>query len=110
MRRGEIWLVALDPTLGHEQRGRGPVLIVSPETFNRVTEVPIVVPITSGGKFARAAGFNVSLEEADTRTKGIVRCDQPGAIDLAARRGKKLEVIPGGIMEEVLAKLRTIFD
>ena len=37
MKRGEIWLVSLDPTLGHEQKGRRPVLIVSPEAFNRVT-------------------------------------------------------------------------
>ena len=43
MKRGEIWLVALDPTQGHEQKGRCPVLIVSPEAFNRVTKVPIVL-------------------------------------------------------------------
>ena len=37
-KRGEIWLVSLDPTSGHEQRGRRPVLIVSPEAFNRDNE------------------------------------------------------------------------
>ena len=62
MRRGEIWLVGLDPTQGHEQKGRRPVLIVSPEAFNRVTKVPVVLPITSGGNFARTAGFAVALE------------------------------------------------
>ena len=41
MKRGEIWLVGLDPTRGHEQRGRRPVLIVSPEAFNRVLEKTI---------------------------------------------------------------------
>jgi mRNA-degrading endonuclease toxin of MazEF toxin-antitoxin module len=35
MKRGEIWLVSLDPASGHEQKGRRPVLIVSPEAFNR---------------------------------------------------------------------------
>ena len=44
MKRGEIWLVGLDPTQGHEQKGRRPVLIVSPEAFNRVTKVPVVLP------------------------------------------------------------------
>ena len=78
MRRGEIWLVGLDPTQGHEQKGRRPVLIVSPEAFNRVTKVPVVLPITSGGNFARTAGFAVTLEGAGTKTTGIVRCDQPG--------------------------------
>ena len=35
MERGEIWMVSLDPTLGHEQRGHRPVLLVTPGTFNR---------------------------------------------------------------------------
>ncbi len=61
MERGEIWLVSLDPTAGHEQQGTRPVLIVTPAAFNRVTRLPVVVPVTSGGNFARTAGFAVSL-------------------------------------------------
>ena len=85
MERGEIWLVALDPAEGREQKGRRPVLIVSPQSFNRVTKVPMVLPITSRGKFARMAGFAVLLTGAGTKTTGIVRCDQPRALDLGAR-------------------------
>ncbi len=110
MKRGEIWLVSLDPTAGHEQKGRRPVLIVSPEAFNRVTKVPIVVLITSGGNFARTAGFAVSLAGVGTKTSGIVRCDQPRALDLATRGGKKLESVPDAITDEVLAKLAPIFE
>ena len=110
MKRGEIWLVGLDPTQGHEQKGRRPVLIVSPETFNRVTKVPVVVPVTSGGNFARTAGFAVTLQGAGTKTTGIVRCHQPRALDLGARGGKRLESIPDAIMDQVLAKLAPIFD
>ncbi len=110
MNRGEIWLVSLDPTSGHEQKGRRPVLIVSPEAFNRVTKVPVVLPITSGGSFARTAGFAVTLEGAGTKTTGIVRCDQPRALDLAARSGRKLENVPDAIVEEVLAKVAVIFE
>jgi mRNA-degrading endonuclease toxin of MazEF toxin-antitoxin module len=110
MKRGEIWLVGLDPTSGHEQKGRRPVLIVSPEAFNQVTRVPVVLPITSGGNFARMAGFAVPLTGAGTKTSGIVRCDQPRALDLAARGGKKLESIPEAIMGEVLARVAAIFE
>ena len=110
MKRGEIWLVSLDPTSGHEQRGRRPVLIVSPEAFNRITKVPIVLPITSGGNFARMAGFAVSLTGAGIKTTGVIRCDQPRALDLAARGGRKLESIPDAIMVEVLARLSPIFE
>ena len=110
MKRGEIWFVSLNPTSGHEQRGRLPVLIVSPEAFNRVTKVPVVLPITSGGSFARTAGFAVTLEGAGTKTTGVVRCDQPRALDLAARSGRKLESVPDAIVDEVLAKVAVIFE
>ena len=110
MKRGEIWLVSLDPTSGHEQKGRRPVLIVSPEAFNRVTKVPVVVPITNGGNFARTAGFAVSLTGTGTKTAGVIRCDQPRALDLGARRGQRLESVPDDVLDEVLAKLAPIFE
>jgi mRNA-degrading endonuclease toxin of MazEF toxin-antitoxin module len=110
MQRGEIWLVGLDPPEGHEQQGRRPVLIVSPEAFNRVTRVPVVLPITRGGSFARTAGFAVPLTGTGTKTTGVVRCDQPRALDLRARNGRKLERVPDVIMEEVLARLAPIFE
>jgi len=110
MKRGEIWLVGLDPGEGHEQKGRRPVLIVSPEAFNRVTKVPVVLPITSGGSFARTAGFAVPLTGAGTKTTGVVRCDQPRALDLGARGGKRLESVSDVVMDEVLARLAPIFE
>ena len=110
MKRGEIWLISLDPTSGHEQKGRRPVLIVSPEAFNRLTKLPVVVPITSGGSFARTAGFAVPLTGAGIKTTGVVRCDQPRVLDFAARGAEKLETVPDVIVDEVLAKLIPIFE
>jgi mRNA-degrading endonuclease toxin of MazEF toxin-antitoxin module len=110
MKRGDIWLVGLDPAVGHKQKGHRPILIVSPDAFNRVTRVPVVLPITSGGKFARTAGFAVSLTGAGPSTTGVVRCDQPRALDLSARGARKLEVVPMSVMEEVLARLTPIFE
>lgn len=68
------------------------------------------LPITSGGNFARTAGFAVSLSGLGLRTTGVVRCDQPRALDLAARKGKKLESVPSEIVDEVLARLATILE
>jgi len=110
MKRGEIWLVSLDPTSGHEQKGRRPVLIVSPEAFNLITKVPVVLPITSGGNFARTAGFAVPLTGAGTKTTGVIRCDQPRSLDLAARGGRSLESVPDAVMDEVLARISPIFE
>ncbi|MEW6488080.1 MAG: type II toxin-antitoxin system PemK/MazF family toxin [Thermodesulfobacteriota bacterium] len=108
MERGDIYWVALDPSAGHEQRGHRPLLIVSPTAFNRLTQTPIVVPITTGGTFARSAGFAVPL--AGTRTTGVVRCDQPRALDLAARDARRVESVPPPLMEEVLARLAPLFQ
>jgi mRNA-degrading endonuclease toxin of MazEF toxin-antitoxin module len=108
MKRGEIWLVSLDPAAGHEQKGRRPILIVSPDAFNRVTRVPVVLPMTSGGSFARTAGFAVPLADAGTRLTGVVRYDQPRSLDLGARHGRKVETVPKSIMDEVLARLAPI--
>ena len=108
MQRGEIWLVNLDPTVGHEQPGVRSIVIVSPAPFNELTGTPIVLPITTGGNFARRRGFAVSLDGAGTRTVGVIRCDQPRIFDLAARNGKRLETVPEPIMDEVLARLAAI--
>ncbi len=110
MKRGDIWLVSLDPTAGHEQQGTRPVLIVSPAPFNDLTGTPVVLPITTGGGFARRRGFAVSLEGAGTRTTGVIRCDQPRVLDLAARNGKFLETVPEHIIDDVLARLATVLD
>jgi mRNA interferase ChpB len=110
MERGDLYLVSLDPTPGHEQQGTRPLLIVSPGAFNRLTKTPVVLPITCGGNFAPTAGFAVSLIGAGTRTTGVVRCDQPQALDLGSRNGRKLESVPSEFMDEVLAKLATILE
>ena len=110
MERGDIYLVSLDPTAGHEQQGKRPVLVISPGRFNRLTGVPVVLSITSGGSSARTAGFAVSLMGAGTQATGVVRCDQPRALDLPARGGKKLETVPDHIIDEVLNKVGPLFE
>ena len=108
MRRGDIYLVSLDPAAGHEQSGSRPVLVVSPGEFNEATKLPVVLPITNGGEFARRLSFAVPL--TGTKTIGVVRCDQPRMLDLAARHARKVDTLPASIMDEVLAKVATLFE
>jgi len=110
MERGDIYLVSLDPTSGHEQQGTRPVLLISPAAFNRLTHTPIVLPITSTGNFARTAGFSVSLMGTGTQTTGVVRCDQPRALDISSRHGRKIETVPQTILDEVLARIAPLFE
>ena len=108
MNRGDVYLVSLDPTQGHEQQGFCPVVVVSPTAFNLATRLPVVLPITNGGAFARRIGFAVELGE--TRTTGVVRCDQPRVLDLAGRQGQRVETVPDDVLDEVLARVVTLFE
>ena len=107
MRRGDIYRVSLDPTAGHEQQGYRPVLVISPEAFNEATQLPVILPITNGGEFVRRIGFAVPI--SGIGTTGVVRCDQPRVLDLRERKGQKIDTLPQEILDEVLAKVVTIF-
>lgn len=108
MKRGDIYMVDLDPTAGREQRGHRPVLVISADAFNAATKLPVILPITNGGDFARRIGFAVEL--AGLKTTGVVRCDQPRVLDLDARNGRKVESLPPELLDDVLARIVTIFE
>lgn len=108
MKRGDIYLVTLDPTEGHEQHGHRSVLVISPDEFNAATKLPVTLPITTGGEFARRLGFAVQI--TGIKTTGIIRCDQPRVLDLHERNGRKVDTLPQETLDEVLAKLATIFS
>lgn len=47
MRRGDTYLAILDPATGSEQAGTRPVVIVSRNVIHQLTEIVVVVPVTS---------------------------------------------------------------
>ena len=107
--RGDIWLVNLDPTVGREQQGMRPVLVVSEKELNTMG-LSVVCPITQGGQQSRFSGFAVSLMGTGSQTQGIVMCNQPRTIDMAARHGRFIEKTSTSLIEEVLARLQPIFE
>ena len=108
--RGEIWLVSLDSTLGKEQQGFRPALVVSDKAFNGLG-LCVICPITQGGLQSRFAGFAVTLMGSCSETQGVVMCNQPRTIDMAALSGRFVEsVATSDLMDEVLARLQPIFE
>jgi mRNA interferase ChpB len=105
--RGDIYFVSLEPTAGREQRGYRPVLVISPTAFNEATKLPVILPITNGGEFAKKIGFAVPL--SGMQMTGVVRCDQPRVLDIMARGGRKVESLPADILDEVLAITAVLF-
>lgn len=62
--RGEIWLIDLNPTRGHEQSGIRPAVVISIDEFNSCpAELVVVVPITSKNK---NIPLHVELEPNET--------------------------------------------
>ena len=108
MKRGDIYMVSLNPTAGREQQGHRPVLVISPSEFNAATKLPVVLPITNGGEFARRIGFAVEI--TGIKTTGIIRCDQPRVLDLAERGGRKVDTLPAALLDDVLARVVTLFE
>jgi len=103
VKRGAIWLVNLDPTVGSEIRKSRPCLIISPEDINAHLRTLIVAPMTSKGF---AASFRTPITHAGTR--GLVLLDQIRAID-KKRLVRKMGSAPKMVLTEVLETLQEIF-
>lgn len=108
--RGDIIELTLDPTAGREQRGRRRVLVLSPRDFNRAVGVAFVAPITQGGEFARDMGFTVPLSGTGLDSQGVVLCHQTASRDVNARDPRKIERAPDYIVNDVLARVRAVFE
>lgn len=111
--RGEIWFVDLNPTAGPSrdpsQQGSRPVFVVSDTAFNRLG-LCVVCPITHGSQQSRFAGFAVTLMGTGSETQGVVMCNQPRTVDIAARSGRFVETLSADIVDEVFARLRPISE
>lgn len=103
MKRGEIWLVNLDPTLGSEIQKSRPCVVVSPAELNDSLRTVIVAPMTSKGF---AAPFRLPISHAGTQ--GLIVLDQLRTVD-KARLVKKLGTVSAKTLTAVLVTLQEIF-
>ncbi len=73
--RGDVWMVDLNPTRGHEQRGTRPALVVSVDLFNaRPAGLVVVLPITSKAKSIRTH-VPVNPLEAGLTLPSDIKCE-----------------------------------
>ena len=103
MRRGEIWLATLDPTVGGEIQKTRPCLIVSPDELNAHLRTVIVAPMTSG---SCPAPFRVPIRFQ--RKQGLVLPDQMRTLD-KTRLVKRLGKADATTLAAVLAVLSEMF-
>ena len=105
--RGEIWLVTLDPTVGREQAGRRPALIVSDDLFNQShAELVVVLPITSKSKGIRSH-VPVMPSEDGLSVQSYIKCEDVRSISIQ-RLERRLGKVPITTLKEVENRLRII--
>lgn len=103
MKRGEIWLVNLDPTVGSEIKKSRPCVIISPAELNDHLRTVIVAPMTSKGF---PAPFRVPVKHAGT--KGLIVLDQMRTVD-KLRLARKLGTVSAKTLATTLSTLQEIF-
>lgn len=103
MTRGEVWLAALDPTIGSEIEKIRPCVVVSPPEMNAYLRTIIVAPMTTGSRNAR---FRVPFSFEGT--KGLVLLDQIRTLD-KTRLVKRLGKVSSKTLEAALSAIREMF-
>ena len=107
--RGDIVSMSFDPTLGHEQQGRRPAMVLTQESFNKLGMIG-VCPITQGGLAMHNIGMAVALAGAGLQTTGVVLVHQFRIIDPKPRDLKLIEQAPDHLTEEARARVAALLD
>ena len=102
-RRGDVYLVSLDPTTGREIRKTRPCLVVSPDDLNLHLSTHVVAPMTTGGR-----GYPFRVPCRFERKDGHIVLDQLRTVD-RARLVKRLGRVSPATLSKVLRVLEEMF-
>lgn len=103
VKRGDIWLVNLDPTIGSEIKKSRPCVVVSPAEMHDHLRTVIVAPMTT---HSRPAPFRVPVTYG--RQKGLILLDQVRAVD-KIRLAKRLGAVSAKTLLGTLSTLQEVF-
>ena len=104
IRRGDVFVVALDPTVGREIKKTRPCVVLSPDELNRHLETVVVAPMTTAGHpypYRIACRFQ--------KRDGYVVLDQLRAVD-THRLVRKLGRLSSQAMASSLGVLQEMFS
>ena len=105
-RSGDVVWITLNPQSGHEQTGRRPALVLTPESYNGKIGLVMFCPITNQIK---GYPFEVLIPEGLPVT-GAILSDQVKSLDWRARNAELICILPEETMFEVLHKLDTLIS
>jgi len=109
LRTGEIWLAQLDPTVGHEQGGRRPVVVVSSDELHSLPiSMTIVVPLT-GHDRGLVTQPRISNANSGLGRASFARPEDVRSID-STRLERRLGRVSAAELAEIRKVLRYFFD
>jgi mRNA interferase MazF len=103
VKRGEIWIVNLDPTIGSEIKKSRPCVVVSPPDMHDHLRTVIVAPMTTK---SRPAPYRIPVNHGGQ--KGLILLDQVRAVD-KVRLAKRLGAVPAKTLASTLSTLQEVF-
>jgi mRNA interferase MazF len=104
VKRFEVYLVNLDPTVGHEIKKSRPCLVISPDEMNRYISTVIVAPMTTKGR-----EYPTRVSCTFQGKNGQVVMDQIRTVD-KSRLMKRLGKIDSETQVEVFSVLSELFS
>ena len=104
--RGDIVWLSFNPQTGHEQSGRRPALVTSPQVYNEKTDLAIFCPITSQVK---GYPFEVNIPD-DMEISGVILSDQIKSLDWKTRKAEFICKLPKVALTETLAKIKVLLN
>lgn len=105
-RRGDVIWMQFNPKIGHEQAGRRPALIISPEIYNSRVGLTLLCPITTRIK---NYPFEVPLP-SHIPVYGVILADQVKSLDWRIRRASFVAQVPDSVLLEVLSKIKLLLN
>ena len=100
-KRGDLVWITLNPQAGHEQAGRRPAVVLSPQPYNEKVGLAILCPITNQIK---GYPFEVVIPP-DLSITGAILSDQVKSLDWRTRNAELIGVLPPKTISEVLQKI-----
>ena len=104
--RGDVVWISFNPQAGHEQAGRRPAVVLSPQVYNQKVGLAIFCPITNQIK---GYPFEVILPK-EVGVTGVILSDQVKSLDWRVRQAEFIASLPEAVINEVLQKLGTLLN
>ncbi|MCF8355684.1 MAG: endoribonuclease MazF [Melioribacteraceae bacterium] len=104
--KGDIVWLSFNPQTGHEQSGRRPALVISPQEYNGKTNLAIFCPISSQVK---EYPFEVKIPD-NLEISGVILSDQVKSLDWKTRKAEFICKLPKAVLTDTLNKINALIN